>query len=329
MYIEIGAPASLPLALVKVESDNGPQTCLLGITLQHPPAQLMAQKFSALRITGARAHIGHEAAKRFWQYHKLKRRAQVEIEQSIPAFTGLGADVNLGLSMACALSWLNDLPLDNTLELAQAIGLEAQDALHLWSFDRGGLLLVNTEAESGVIPPPLARLEIAHNQDEAWAFVFVMPRVPYNTPDSYEAERLATLLQAASALSSESGQLVRQELWTAVEGDDIAAFGQALMKLQEMNKSALKEALPALSADNEAILQLMRDNGAYAWGHSLTGYSLYALVKGAKATIELRKILREHVGYFGGLVIATITDNKGAQHLLKNVDLNEGKLSDY
>jgi predicted sugar kinase len=329
MYIEIGAPASLPLALVKVESDNGPQSCLLGITLQHPPAELMAQKFSKLRITGARAHIGHEAAKRFWQYHKLKRRAQVEIEQSIPAFTGLGADVSLGLSMACALSWLNDFPLDNTLELAQSIGLEAQDALHLWSFDRGGLLLVNPEAESGVIPPPLARLEIAHEPDEAWAFVFVMPRVPYNTPDSYETERLATLLQAASALSSES-DLVRQELWRAVEGDDIAAFGQALMKLQEINnKAALKEALPPLNADNEAILQMMRDNGAYAWGQSLTGYSLYALVKGSKATIELRKILREHVGYFGGLVIATITDNKGAQHVVKNVDLNEGKLSDY
>ena len=329
MYIEIGAPASLPLALVKVENDDGPQTCLLGITLQHPPAQLMAQKFSKLRLTGARAHIGHEAARRFWQYHKLKRRAQIEIEQSIPAFTGLGADVSLRLSMARALAWLNNLPLDNTLELAKAIDLQAQDALHLWSFDRGGLLLVNTEAESGVIPPPLARLEIAHKQKDAWAFVFVMPRVPYNTPDSYEKERLATLLQAAPALSSETGQFVRDTLWPAVEGNDLTAFGQGVMTLQQMNKSTLKEALPPLSDDNQAILNLMRDNGVYACGHSLTGYCLYGLVKGAKATIELRKKLRERVGYFGGLVIATITDNKGAQHVVRDVDLNEGKLSDY
>jgi predicted sugar kinase len=280
----------------------------------------------------------------------------------------------LGLSVAQALAWVNGLPLENTTALAQAVGLEPQHALEVWGFDRGGLLLVDTppsetrrEGDQGTRSscpmnlspsPPLLRSlsqrggvvrrqEIAHPDKEAWAFVFFFPRVP----PSLESDRLRVpsgcLLAAAPHLSSESGRLVTEKLWPAVENDDIAAFGQSLMALQQMNREALAAAgtphqlndeglsraapreapgpIPRLplgrGARDQAILALMRDHGAFAWGQSLTGLGLFGLVKGAAASVELRTKLRHQVGFFAGRIMATITDNSGARHVVKDENL--------
>ena len=331
MLIEIGTPASLPLGLVKINNNNGAKSCLLALTVQHPPIELLAEQDpSPLKIVGARAHIGSQHARAFLRFHKLRQRAQVEIERSIPAFVGLGADTMLGLTMAKALSWLNNLPLD-TLAFANALGLRAQHAAEVWGFDRGGLLLVETDAPEGHFPQIVRRQEIEHNKKEAWAFVFVFPRVPKGKPDRYEADQLTTLLQAAPYLADESGHLVMQELWPAVQNDDIAAFGQNLMALQKMTQAAQVCAgtFKGFTPQEYSILYHMRDNGAFAWGRSLTGVALYSLVRGAKATIELRKTLRKHIGHFGGMVIATITDNRGASYVIKNKDLANKRLNPY
>jgi predicted sugar kinase len=130
-------------------------------------------------------------------------------------------------------------------------------------------------------------------------------------------------------LSGESGRLVNETLWPAVENDDFETFGQALQSLHQMNLAALARAgTPAnLSAGDQAILKLMQDNGAVAWGQSLTGVCLYGLVKGAKASQVLRKKLLDHVGFFGGTVMATITDNRGAVEATKDKNLVNNKMT--
>jgi beta-RFAP synthase len=320
LLIEIGAPASLPLGLVQIEHNHAHKTCLLGFTLQHPPVQLSARKHKRLSINGARANKGYEQAFRFLEYHNLQHQAEVEIELSIPAFVGLGSDAMLGLSIAQALSWLHGLPLDNSIKLAQAIGLSPNQALEVWGYDQGGLLLVDTQTQSGTHPEILQRQEIAHKERKAWAFVFYFPRISGKTPAAYEAENMAKHLSAAPHLSSESGRLVMQDLLPAVNNDDITAFGRALNGLQEVNRAALQSAGTPLetTTDQRSVLDLMKANGALAWGQSLSGLCLYALVEGGDASRALRMKLQDHIGYYGGRVMATITDNSGARYLIKD-----------
>ncbi|MCP4424701.1 MAG: hypothetical protein GY803_09430 [Chloroflexi bacterium] len=329
MLIEIGTPACLPLGLATIEQNNKLKPALLGISLQHPPTHLFAQAHSRLKITGARADISYELADRFRQYHQLKQQAEVEIELAIPAFVGLGSETMLGLSMAQILSWLNSLPFakSDMLQMMPALNLGIQHALELHSFDRGGLLLVESKAKTGQLPEILRRHEITHEERNAWAFVFYFPRIPKGTSKALEAERLAALLEAAPHLNRESGELVTGELWTAVENDDIAAFGESLMALQQMNQTALSSAgAPfAISADEQTVLELMRDFGAVAWGKCLTGLGLYGLVKGGDSSRELRKIVRNRVGIYGGIVMATVTDNAGARHFIKEKGLHDDK----
>ena len=47
MLIEIAAPAMLPLGLVRVEHDSQLKTCLLGLTVQHPPVTVRAEQETA------------------------------------------------------------------------------------------------------------------------------------------------------------------------------------------------------------------------------------------------------------------------------------------
>jgi predicted sugar kinase len=329
MLIEIGSPASLPLGLVRLEDEGTTKTCLLGLTLQHPPVNLFAQAHpTGLQITGARADVGYAQAKRFLQYHKLEERAEVEIELAIPSLVGLGSEPMLGLSMAQALAWLNNLPLDNIPTLAQAIALQPQDALQIWGYDRGGLLVVDVSGASLFeLQPPLRRYEIAHPEKEAWAFVLVLPRIPAGAPETLEVDRLGTLLKAAPHLSADTGQVITAELWPALENNDLAAFGRNLMALQALNQEALASAGNSLaySSDEQAVFDIMRDQGAVAWGRSATGLALYGLVKGARASIDLRHKLRHHVGFFGGRVMASITDNRGATYAFKDYNLEDGK----
>jgi predicted sugar kinase len=303
-----------------VQLDNKP--CLLGITLQHPPVDLFARTYLGFKITGARGDVAYQYAKKFLDYHKLEHQAEVEIELAIPAFVGLGSELILGLSIAKTLAQLNELASEKThsAALAKAIDLKPQNALELWGFDQGGLLLVGSDLTEGEIPEIINRQEIQHKEKDAWAFVLYIPRIPEGTPTNLETQHLEKLLQAAPHMSSESCRLVVEDLFSAVKADNLENFVKAMMDLSKLNSDALDSmgVSSPVPKEEQSILDVMRDNGSLTCGRSATGSALYALVKGPNATIALRKAIRDHVGHYGGITMATITDNQGARLVIKD-----------
>jgi predicted sugar kinase len=323
MVIELGAPASLPLGLVQVAEAGVGKTCLLGITLQHPPVYLFCRAARRLQITGARADCAYRHARRFlssWQGHS---GAEVQIELAIPAFMGLGSDALLGLSVARGLSWLHGMPDNDTPTLTQALDLAPAHMLEICGFDRGGLLLVDTQAALAGQPLPVVRRhEITHPEQKAWAFVFHFPRVTPDISPLLEQTRLNTLVNAApylNAMDDSSSNIVNDMLWPAVQQNDLRTFARALMTVQQGNQAALERAgtPQPFTAEEQAILDTMRDGGALAWGRSAGGLALYGLVEGATASRALRRRLRHQVGRYGGRVMATITDNDGARQVIR------------
>ena len=317
MVFEIGAPSVLTFGVVRLEN----KTCLLGITLQHPPVHLTAKEFTGYQISGARSDIGHDFAARFFAHHQLEQEAEIEIELAIPASVGLGSEIVLGLSAAQALSNIHGLADDKAdpLVLAKSLDLIPQNALELWAFDQGGLLLVETEAAPGEMPAILRRREIQHATKEDWAFVLHFPRIPKEAPRTIETQRLENLLAVAPNLGSDA-EKCGEDLWSAVVHDDLETFAEGLDTLSRLNNQALEDSDASIpfTAEEQAILDIMRQNGALTCGRSATGYGLYALVRGSAATVSLRHALRDHVGHFGGIAAATITDNQGARVIVKD-----------
>jgi len=310
MLIEIGAPCSLPLGVVRTHEGA---TRLVGVSLQHPPMDVFAEASPAFSITGPMAHKGFAYAQRFLAHHGLPQQANIEIELATPDLVGLGAETLLGLSVARALAWVSGLPTDDALALARAIGLGPEQALEIWAFQQGGFLL----ADAQHLEAPPRRHAIAHaDHEQAWGFVFLLPRIASDVPETLEADRLKILLEAAPRLSPETERLTDEELWPALERDDLSAFGHGLMAIQQLNQQALADAGMSLpfTTDEQAVLDLFRDRGAVAWGRSLTGLALFGLVRGASASVDLRHHLSQLVGIYGGRVMATITDNVGGRH---------------
>ncbi|GAB4578639.1 MAG: hypothetical protein Fur0022_13750 [Anaerolineales bacterium] len=311
MLLELAAPASLPLGVVQVDG----RPALLAITLQHPPVHLEAEARPRLNITGPRAHTAYEFARRFYAHHPEASGAEIEIELAIPANMGLGSDGMLALSMAQTLAWANQFLSGEASALAREVNLSPAHAGEVAGYAHGGLLLVCPTPEGARI---LRRAEVAHPERAAWAFVFHLPIPPEDFPGDSEAQRLEALWQAAAHLSPDTASLV-ETLFQAVASDDVVSFGKALLSLQACAIKALETTrpFPTLTLEEQTIGEIMQAEGAVAWGRSLTGLGLWGLIRGGDPSRTLRKRLTEHVGIFGGRVMATITDNRGAHFLEK------------
>ena len=322
MTIEIGAPACLPLGLVNLQHEAGTRRCLLGITLQHPPVHLSAEPSSVLDVTGARADKAYKQATYFMQQQDLSMPARIEIELAIPTMLGLGSEAMLGLSVAQSIAHINEIPesQQTTTAVAQALGFGSKQALETWAYARGGLILVEAETQQDAPTELVERREIAHPERDAWAFVMVFPRIPDGLPETFEQDRMAALMKAASGLDPESGTVATDDLLPAIDNNDIQGFGRSLLELHRMNLDALAQAGAPLEIPDESqkVLELMQDHGAIAWGQCLAGLCVYGLVHGGQASQELRTKIRHHLGFFGGRVMATITDNAGARSTVKD-----------
>jgi len=313
MIVYTSTPSSLLFGLARLASG---QLAWLGLTLQHPPISLGAWPAAALSVTGARADLAHAAAARVMERLGLPA-AEIEIEYAIPRHMGLASDPMMALSAAYSLAAANhDLRAEDTLALADALGLARSEALAVQGFHRGGFLLVPVAAGEAAWPAPLRRFELAHDDEHSWAWVLHWPLPPDDTPPTLEADRLSQLLAAAEHLSPETGRLVEDELWPALERDDMPAFGQALMAFQALNQDALAQAgtPPASAPTTAGVLDVLRSNGALAWGESARGLAPFGLLRGGKPSITLRKQVVDYLGYEGGTVMAAIADNTGAVH---------------
>ncbi len=316
MQIEIGAPACLPLALVRLENGT---VARLGVTLRHPAINLTARASTWLDVTGARADHVSASVRRYLQQQRLPEQAQVEIELATPSQMGIGSDALMALSGAQAVAWVHGQAFEDVPAVAAAAGLGPEHALETQAYAQGGVLLVALPRPDGAAPAVVRRQTLAHADNAAWAFVLFLPRVPAEAPAALEAERLAAWLKAAPHVGAETGRLLEAELWPAMERDDLESFGRAMLAIQALNAQALEQAGMAvpLSADEQAILDIYQAQGAVAWGRSPTGLALYALIRGASPSVALRRKVVEHVGIAGGTVLASVVDNAGARYAVQ------------
>lgn len=338
MYIEIGAPATLPLALVKLQEEGKVKHCLLAATLAHPPIHLRAQVADNFTITGPRADTAAAYAQHLYDLTKPSILLEIEIEHAIPLAMGLGSETMLGLAATHAIKHYNAPAETDVVTLAAQLGTDAEeggtDGLALWASQDGGLLLIDLENPTA---PPVRRAEPETSDKNAWGIVFMLPRLQQTNEGSVaenaadddaidtwdsdafevlEGERFGRLLDAAKQMDTTSGQLFHETIWPAVDADDLDSFCAGLSQLQSMTQAAMTQIglPPLLTRDHKNILEQMAQSGGLACSQSLTGYALYAFTRGAQTTINVRVALRENlVGHADGQMNATFIDSKGLQ----------------
>ena len=316
MLLELTSPCFLPLGLAQHEG----APAWVGLTLKFPIVQLRAQaRPGSVWITGPRANLAREQARRFAAQRGREYGAEIEIEWAIPNYMGLSSEAMLGLSVARALQWTAGEPVEEAIALAPSLGLRNDEpATH--GFQGGGALLVALDGSR-----ILRRATITHAEEAESVFVLYLPRPPEDVAPALEAERAETVRAAAPHLSAESGAVLSDQFWPAFERDDIQLFARALTQLDQLNRAALQAAGTPLeiSAEARSVLDLMQAEGALACWQSLTGLGLVALVQGTDASHALRNKILAHVGHFGGTLLASVIASEGATQREKDERLED------
>ena len=328
-HLEIGVPAVLPLAIARLEIDGVIKSVMLGVTLQHPPIHFLVAKHKEMTIYGPRADIARHYAEAYAKKSRAKQAVEIRIDNTSPSLVGFGSEPLIALGAAQAVAWVNGHEFENVDALESHVNVAHGDPLAYWGFKKGGFLLVELESGSNDEIPALIRHQtIEHRSHLAWAFVFHFPKVPENTSESIEQDRMAELRTAVSHMPLETGRIIIEQLWPALEQDDFESFAKALHSVRRINEEVMKSLNlwhePAESS--QKVFEVFEKEGVAAWGSSYTGIAAFGLLYGSLASQEVRTRLLKDVGYFSGQFEATISDIEGAKHTEKEEDLH---LHDY
>lgn len=316
MYIEVGVPAVLPLALANLGSGSDMQPLLLCAALAHPPIHLRAQPSETFSISGPRTQVAVPFAQKLYHQVKPKTLIEIEIEHAIPAFMGLGSEIMLEYGVAHALRYYNQPSVPETGAEAAESDVSGLESFGYWAAKKAGLFVTDLGKHTR---SPIYRAEPDSSENNAWGLVLFLPRVENDLDDELERDRMALLSEAAQTMTPRSAAILQKVIWPAIESDKLTTFGAGLMELRSLSIDAMTAVgIPSLvDKKGEQVLRIMQEQGAVAWGQSLAGYCYYAFSRGARSTIDMRIALREVVGHDDGQMMATIIDSQGLQIIEK------------
>ena len=298
MRIDLSAPACLYLGIAPVDGE----WCELGVALTHPPLMLTATKADEFVVSGARAEYTHEQAMRNFAAQALRPRGNVEIEFGLHSQMGIGSDAVHTFAVCSALQQLYGLTAPARAVFARSVGLPLQ--CFEWSaYEQGGIVAVGN---NNVLQRRI-EIPVSDDDDGAWVWVLVLPRLDDTIPENYEMRERASRWNGRKTLSYSKFEDVANLLFKAIELRDFDLVCSAVKSY-----SLLQSGLHGVREDARDMVEFMQANGAGVSCLSSSGLGIYALIKGTRASQELRDAITRNYGYEGPAVFGALTNNVGA-----------------
>jgi beta-ribofuranosylaminobenzene 5'-phosphate synthase len=306
--IRVEAPARLHLGMLAVAGDGERRFGGLGVSVSRPAAIVEARPADELSADGADADRALMFAQRCHEALGLAGGAHLRVVEAIPPHVGLGSGTKLALAVAQALAALEGRTVDAPA-LAQAAGRAARSAVGMWTFALGGLV-VEGGVRRGVDRP--APLLAHHPVPDNWRCVLVVPAAEPGLSGIAENEAFQQLTPSAER-SAAIAQLVLTSLLPALVERDLAEFGAALTRVQELVGDAFATVQggrfhPRAGAVVEALLR----NGAAGAGQSSWGPAAYGVVSSEAAGRELADRMESQLDGEGSVDVVAF-DNRGAR----------------
>ncbi len=283
----VEAPARLHFGVLDLRGDLGRRFGGIGAAVPTPSLLLEARPAAALKADGGGPDAARalEFARRFAAHHGVDTRIHYCLHRVIPSHAGLGSGTQLALAVARATAELHGLPTEVTA-LARAVGRGRRSAIGTWTFAHGGFVLEGgRRAGDDRVAPLLARLPIP----ESWRAVVVVPRGKPGLAGEEEAAAFARLPPPVASEVERVAHLVLMQLLPALADADLPSFGAALGEVQRITGGWFAPAQGGVFAPGEtgALVERLRDWGAFGVGQSSWGPALYGIVDGPAASQAL------------------------------------------
>ena len=246
----------------------------LGLALEHPCTRVHITR--AARVSargpdaGRAARYGAELAKHF----DLRTGVTIDVQDAIPAHSGLGSGTQLALAVGVGLAKLFDLDARG-LDIAILLGRSTRSGLGLGLFEQGGFVVDGGSAGGHAPPPVIARLPFPPE----WRVLLVFDRTREGIHGETENEAFAALPRFPESDAAELCRLVLMRVLPSLVERDHSAFGHALSRIQARvgDHFARAQGSRFSSPGVTRVLEWLRARGVEGLGQSSWGPTGFAL----------------------------------------------------
>ena len=285
----VEAAARLHLGVLDLRGTLGRSFGGIGVSAPGPTLLVSAAPHESLVVEGEETERAADFARRFLDHFALPHAARVRVHRVLPAHAGLGSGTQLALAVSRALAGLHSIPADAPT-LARAAGRTRRSAIGTWLFDAGGFVLEGGRRAGGEGAPLLARLTIP----PSWRCIVAVPDGPAGVSGAAETRAFATLPAPPERDAERVAHLVLMALLPALAEADLATFGRALTRVQEITGDWFARVQGGTFAPGPGaeLVRQMREWGAAGVGQSSWGPAVYAIVDGEAAEAALTARVR-------------------------------------
>lgn len=298
------------MGFVDLHGGEGRRYGSLGLALEGPFTRLRLRPDSGVVAEGPDASRAARYATSLAERFNLPAGVRIDVEEAIPPHAGLGSGTQLALAVGAGMAKLFDRDV-STVEVAAALDRGTRSGLGIGLFDHGGFVVDGGSAGDGVPPPVVARQPFP----AAWRLLLVFDRGRQGAYGEAEIEKFSALLQFPETDAAELCRLVLMCALPGVVQADLAAFGEAVGRIQARvgdhfaGVQGGRFASPGVSR----VLEWLDSRGLKAVGQSSWGPTGFAVCPGESTAKRLKAEAETRFGREYGLDFAvTCARNHGA-----------------
>lgn len=270
------AAARLHLGFLDLDGGLGRKFGSLGLSISGPRTRLTLARAAADLVEGPDASRAARRLKQVKAALSLRTCYHLSVHEAIPAHAGLGSGTQLALAVAAVVRRLEDLPA-NPVGDAASLERGARSGLGAGLFQLGGFIVDGGRGPSGLTPPVVARLPFP----EEWRVLLVTEPNGAGLSGEREREAFAALPHSEARNAGEACRRVLMQALPALVERDISAFGEAILRIQEMVGDYFAPAQGGrrfVSAAVEDAVGALLEQGAVGPGQSSWGPTGFAFV---------------------------------------------------
>ncbi len=230
--VRIAAPSRLHMGFLDLDGSLGRTFGGIGLALDEPATRLSLRRSNKFSVTGLQEEASRieKILERIRTQFSVPHNFAVDVEDLIPAHSGLGSGTQLAIALSAGVAKLENLSASAT-NIAACLGRGARSAIGLAAFDDGGLIVDGGRAKTTrTAPPILAR----HSFPENWRVLLVFDRHTQGAHGANEQAAFEKLKPLPEIEFSRICHLVLMQLLPSLIEKDIALFGAAVSEIQKI-----------------------------------------------------------------------------------------------
>lgn len=309
--IRVVAPARLHFGFVDLHGGFGRRFGSLGLAIDRPTLRLRASRSATTEVVGPGSERVLRVIDVLHQRHGIESSVRVEIDESIPAHSGLGSGTQIALAAGAALCALSGRTLP-VPELARCLHRGARSGIGIGVFESGGFVVDGGRGDLDAPPPVISRLPFP----EDWRVVLLFDSQLTGLHGPREAAAFRDLPRFPERQAERLARGVLMRLLPALAEARLDEFGAALTDLQQTIGDHFAPAQGGRYASRrvECAIEQLAGHGAAACGQSSWGPTGFAIFGGQAAAEAAIERLRGRQGDSAGLSIQVARGcNRGAQ----------------